>query len=133
MGTKQQFKVKKYDWDVTIYYSVDDIQKQEILSHLAKMGCDRQTLQSIKSNLEKAALDTGFSYSNFEQCKSILVVHKASSIGEFINTLEHEKNHLEMHICEALDINPYSEEAAHFSGDLAQQMLEEALYKIVEL
>ena len=24
-----------------------------------------------------------------------------------------------MHICEALDINPYSEEAAHFSGDLS--------------
>lgn len=41
--------------------------------------------------------------------------------------------HLEMHICEALDINPYSEEAAHMSGDLAQLILEEALYSIVEL
>lgn len=38
-----------------------------------------------------------------------------------------------MHICEALDINPYSEEAAHMSGDLAQLILEEALYSIVEL
>ena len=64
---------------------------------------------------------------------SIVVIHKASSIGEFINTFEHEKNHLEMHICEALDINPYSEEAAHMSGDLAQLILEEALYSIVEL
>jgi len=31
------------------------------------MGCDRKTLESIKSNLEKAALDTGFTYSNFSQ------------------------------------------------------------------
>lgn len=62
-----------------------------------------------------------------------MVIHKASSIGEFINTFEHEKNHLEMHICEALDINPYSEEAAHMSGDLAQLILEEALCSIVEL
>lgn len=62
-----------------------------------------------------------------------VVIHKASSIGEFINTFEHEKNHLEMHICEALDINPYSEKAAHMSGDLAQLILEEALYSIAEL
>lgn len=130
---KQQFKVNKYDWCITIYYTVDDDQKSEVIECLKKMGCDRKTLESIKSNLENAALDTGFTYSNFEQQKSILVVHKASSIGEFLNTFEHEKNHLEMHICEALDINPYSEEAAHFSGDLAQQILEEALYSIVEL
>ena len=38
-----------------------------------------------------------------------------------------------MHICEALDINPYSEEAVHLSDDLAQLILEEALYSIVEL
>ena len=38
-----------------------------------------------------------------------------------------------MHMCEALDINPYYEEAAHFSGNLAQQMFEDALKSIVEL
>ena len=54
-------------------------------------------------------------------------------LTKITNTFEHEKNHLEMHICEALDINPYSEEAAHMSGDLAQLILEEALYSIVEL
>ena len=130
---KQQFKVNKYGWGVTIYYTIDDEQKSEVIECLEKMGCDRKTLESIKSNLDRAAVDTGFTYSNFEQQKSILVVHKASSIGEFLNTFEHERNHLEMHICEALDINPYSEEAAHFSGDLAQQILEEALCSIVEL
>lgn len=130
---KQQFKVNKYDWCVTIYYTIDDKEKSEVIDYLEELGCNDNTLQSIKLNLEKAALDTGFTYSNFKHQKSIIVVHKASSIGEFINTIEHEKNHLEMHICEALDINPYSEEAAHFSGDLSQQILEEALYQIVEL
>lgn len=64
---KQQFKVNKYDWCVTIYYTVDDKQKSEVIECLEKMGCDRRTLESIKSNLERAALDTGFTYSNFEQ------------------------------------------------------------------
>lgn len=34
---------------------------------------------------------------------------------------------------EAMDINPYSEEAAHMSGDLAQLILEKALYSVTEL
>lgn len=133
MGVKQHFKMDKYDWCFTIYYTVDEEQKKEILDKLDEMGCDDKTLESIKINLEKSAEDTGFTYSNYEVGSSILVIHKASSIGEFINTFEHEKNHLEMHICEALDINPYSEEAAHMSGDLAQMILEKALYSIVEL
>jgi hypothetical protein len=113
--------------------TVSDEEKKEIIDMLEGVGCDSRTLESIKSNLSKAELDTGFAYSSYDKQFSIVVIHKASSIGEFINTFEHEKNHLEMHICEALDINPYSEEAAHMSGDLAQLILEEALYSIVEL
>lgn len=133
MGVRQQFKMDKFDWCITIYYTVDDTQKIEILKKLEELGCDKYTLESVTSNLTKAREDTGFTYSSYKDQCSIVVIHKASSIGEFINTFEHEKNHLEMHICEALDINPYGEEAAHMSGDLAQMILEKALYSIVEL
>ena len=77
-----------------------------------------------------AELDTGFIYSSFYKQRSIIVVHKASSVGEFVNTFVHEKNHLEMHICEALDINPYSEEAAILSGEIAMQIINQILYSI---
>lgn len=130
---KQQFKLDKFDWCVTIYYTVDSSHKKEVIDTLRELGCSGHTLESITNNLEQAAVDTGFAYSSYENKCSIIVIHKASSIGEFINTFEHEKNHLEMHICEALDINPYSEEAAHMSGSLAQTIFEEALYSIVEL
>lgn len=133
MGVRQHLNLSKYDWCIIIYYTVDDTQRKEIVEKLKEMGCDEETLKSIIRNLEMAGEDTGFTYSNYEKQCSIIVIHKASSVGEFINTFEHEKNHLEMHICEALDINPYSEEAAHMSGDLAQLILEEALYSIVEL
>ncbi len=130
---RQNFKMKKYGWSIIIYYTVTDTEKKEILDMLEGLQCDSKTLNSIEENLNKAELDTGFAYSSYSKLCSIIVIHKASSIGEFINTFEHEKNHLEMHICEALDINPYSEEAAHLSGNLAQMILEEALYSIVEL
>lgn len=129
----QHLKMNKYDWNITIYYKVDSIQKEEILHKLKEYNCTKDILDSIKNNLSNAYEDTGFTYSNYEKQCSVLVIHKASSIGGFINTFEHEKNHLEMHICEALDINPYSEEAAHMSGDLAQLILEQALLSIVNL
>lgn len=130
---KQSFKIKKYNWSIVIYYTVNNEESKEIIDKLEDLHCNSKTLESIKRNLEDAKIDTGFAYSSYNKQYSIVVIHKASSIGEFINTFEHEKNHLEMHICEALDINPYSEEAAHMSGNLAQLILEEALYSIVEL
>ena len=130
---KQSFKIKKYNWSIVIYYTVNDEESKEIIDKLEDLHCNSKTLESIKRNLEDAKVDTGFAYSSYNKQYSIVVIHKALSIGEFINTFEHEKNHLEMHICEALDINPYSEEAAHMSGNLAQLILEEALYSIVEL
>lgn len=133
MGVRQHFKIDTFDWNIIIYYTVDETQKMEIFGELMKLECDKETLDSIVKNLDKAKDDTGFTYSSFKHKCSIIVIHKASSIGEFINTFEHEKNHLEMHICEALRIDPYSEEAAHMSGDLAQIILEKALCSIVEL
>lgn len=130
---RQSFKLGDYDWSVIIYYTVDEAHKKEILEMLEGVGCDDKTLTTIKRNLEKSSPDTGFAYSSYNKRCSILVIHKATSVGEFINTFEHEKNHLEMHICEALDINPYSEEAAHMSGDLAQTIFEKALCSIIEL
>lgn len=130
---RQNFKIEKYNWSVIIYYTVNDIEKHEIIDRLKGLNCNSDILESITNNLTNSDLNTGFAYSSYNKLCSIIVIHKASNIGEFINTLEHEKNHLEMHICEALDINPYSEEAAHLSGDISQAILEKALYFIVEL
>ena len=133
MGLRQQFKIRKYDWDVIIYYTVDEKQKTEIVTELKELQPDKETFEKLERNLMNLELDTGFIYSSFYKKFSLIVIHKASSIGEFVNTFEHEKNHLEMHICEALDINPYSEEAAILSGETAMQILHEALYNIAEL
>lgn len=133
MGLRQQFKIRKYDWDVVIYYTVDEKQKAEIITELKELQPNKETFERLERNLINQELDTGFIYSSFQKKFSLIVIHKASSIGEFVNTFVHEKNHLEMHICEALDINPYSEEAAILSGETAMQILNEALYNIAEL
>ena len=133
MGLKQQFKIRKYDWDVTVYYTVDEKQKEDVVTELKELQPDKETFEKLERNLMNAELDTGFIYSSFYKQRSIIVVHKASSVGEFVNTFVHEKNHLEMHICEALDINPYSEVAAVLSGEIAMQIINQILYSIAQL
>lgn len=133
MGLRQQFKIDKYNWQVAIYYTVDEPQKTEIVTELKELQPDKKTFEKLERNLMNSELDTGFIYSSFTKKCSLIVIHKASSIGEFINTFVHEKNHLEMHICEALDINPYSEEAAILSGEIAMKIVNNILYNIAEL
>ena len=120
-------------WYIHRAIKVDESQKTEIVTELKELRPNKETYEKLERNLMNAELDTGFIYSSFYKKFSLIVIHKASSIGEFVNTFEHEKNHLEMHICEALDINPYSEEAAVLSGELAMQILNEALCNIAEL
>lgn len=130
---KQEFKLRDYDWNVCIYYAVDLNHKREIMDKLVILAPDQDTKKQIETNLNKATKDTGFTYSNFRKKVSIVVIHKASNLGEFINTYEHEKNHLEMHICEALDINPYSEEAANLSGKIGELIINDFLRTMVQI
>ena len=45
-----------------------------------------------------------------------------TTLEDFVNVYNHEKNHLEMHICDEFNIDPHSEEAAELSGNLAKYL-----------
>ena len=49
-----------------------------------------------------------------------MIINMSTSMDEFINTYNHEKNHIEMHICDTHNIDPFSEEASDLSGYIAQ-------------
>ena len=65
MGLRQQFKIRKYDWNVVIYYTVDEQQKTDIVTELKELQPDKQTFEKLERNLMNAELDTGFIYSSF--------------------------------------------------------------------
>lgn len=50
-----------------------------------------------------------------------------SNIIALIDTYNHEKNHVEMHICKEFGIDPYSEKAAYLSGQLAKKLFKAQL------
>lgn len=111
----------KYRWSIEVYIILSQADKQAILDSVVKMGGSKKVLESAYANLQED-FNSGFTYTSSKYRKSLMVVNRSSSMEEFINTYNHEKNHVEMHICEELGIDPYSEEAAYLSGNIAQQL-----------
>lgn len=111
----------KYRWSVEVFIILSRPDIAEIMSAVKRAGGSKKVIESASANLRED-FDSGFTYSSPKYRKSIMVVNRSSSMEQFINTYNHEKNHVEMHICEELGIDPYSEEAAYLSGNMAQQL-----------
>ena len=123
---------KPYDWEIEIYVILKDCYINKIIESLK--DCPQSEIQQAFLNLT-TRVDSGL-IKTFDR-KSIIVINKPTTIEEFINVYNHEKNHLEMHICEHFKIDPYSEEAAELSGCLAKclhrSLMEELLYYYTEI
>lgn len=115
-------KYNKYKWEIEVFIVVDNVDVKTIQKSLEEIECPLGAMhKSFK--LLTSGENSGFTYTNPKYHKSILVVNRSSSVDEYINTYSHEKNHVEMHICEKCGIDPYSEEAAYLSGELAQLLI----------
>lgn len=99
---------------------------QYILSRLEDLGCPDDVLHRAASRIEDYE-NSGFTFTNQEEHKSIIVINRPDSAEEFIDTYNHEKNHVEMHICKEFGIDPYSEKAAYLSGQLAKKLFKAQL------
>ncbi len=121
---------EKYDWMVEVYIILEHANNERILNSLDCMKCPEKIKEQAEENLH-SGVNSGFTYTNPKIRKSLMVVNRSSSMYEFINTYNHEKNHVEMHICEELGVDPYSEEAAYLSGELASQLFLPALCSFV--
>ena len=54
--------------------------------------------------------------------RSLIVIGPSSSAEEFLDTWDHEKGHLAMHISISENIGPFSEEYQYLTGEIGRQM-----------
>lgn len=104
-----------YDWEIELYVILKNCHIDNIIQSLE--GSSESEIQRAFLNIT-TLINSGFI--NTIGRKSIIVINKPETLEEFINVYNHEKNHLEMHICEEFNIDPHSEEAAELSGNLAK-------------
>lgn len=117
---KQNIYLKDWNWVGSIYYIDSSYCAEDILEELELIGCDKKDLIKVNDLLDSH--NTGFTYSNFLDKCSVMVIGLTTTPAEFQNTFDHEKVHLAIHIAQALNINVFSEEFGYLIGDIGQQM-----------
>ena len=118
----QDFRIPNIDWNVRVYYSITGYDICNILKSLREIGCSGDALNDAYKMLYYNELNTGYTFSNTNDRKSIIIIAHTSTTKEFANSLAHEQNHLKQHIAETIGIDPYSEEDCYLLGDIAEMM-----------
>lgn len=121
----RRIHIRKYDWVVHIFYAVTCYWTDIIMDTLESIDCPENILLESYHNLNACKLDTGLTYSNYGRRETVMVVGLTSSPSEFLNSFDHERKHLEAHIAKTFRINPWGEEIAYLSGDIAQMLTED--------
>ena len=120
----------KYDWIIQLYILTNKDTKKHIFNILDKINIDNKYKQAILNKFINF-VDCGSVIHNISDRISIIFIGQQSKIISYIDTIAHEKNHVEMCICNQLDINPESEEASYLSGYIASKLLNPDVFKLI--
>lgn len=129
---RQVITLRKYDWVIYAYYAVSTYYTDEIMEHLWQIGVDAKNARRAYDNISRGDLDTGLCYSNHKKRKTVLVVAKTSSAGEFLNSLTHEASHACVHIANVIGVDLQSEDYAYMVGDLCCEMYPKVKHLLCE-
>ena len=118
----RRIRIREYGWVVDIFYAVTCYWTGRIMRELEAIDCPEYILEMSYRNLKSCKMDTGLTYSNYLTRETVMVIGLTSSSSEFLNSFDHERKHLEAHIAEACGIDPWGEEIAYLSGNIAQML-----------
>lgn len=114
--------IEKYRWHVHCYFAVDKYYTEEILSVLDSLGCSSAVYDRVAKKMERNEKNAGFTYSNKIAHETLMVVGRAKSNAEYINSITHELRHLCDDIASVVGISDNGEDVAYLTGDIASQM-----------
>lgn len=117
--------IDRCSWTVQVFCSVHGRDADEVAQALEGIGCPYGILREAVSLLLSDEDDCGLTYSNRAMRRTVMVVGRASSPAEFLNSITHESRHLEAHIAQTLGLDPWGEDICYVAGDIAA-----ALYDI---
>lgn len=118
----QSFYIDKYDWQVVVLYEVSYNNKGYIINMLRQICEDDKLIEKAKYNLNLRSYNTGFTYSDLDKQRSLVVIGKTTSTKEIVNTIVHEANHLKSHIATAYNIDEKGEEVCYLIGEIVRTM-----------
>ena len=128
----RKIHIPEADWNVCMYFALDTYYVEDIMQSLCDIGCDSQRAEQAYENMVADRKNTGFTYSNYRNRESVMVVSKTTSASEMFNTTIHELVHLASHISLACDYEPTGETIAYIIGDLAKEIYPDISHLLCE-
>ena len=122
----QKVDIPTADWVVTICYDARSKNTDSIIGALYSLDCPVRSLYKAERLLSSGVPNEGLTYSNKKSRESLIVIGHVTDVFQYINSLTHEKQHLEQAICNADGLDPYGEEIAYISGDISQAIARNA-------
>ena len=116
------FHSPTYDWTVECFFAVHCYFTDEIIRQLRKLQCPKSDLRTAYRNLSSCRLDSGITFSNPRQRRSILVTSLTSSAAEFMDSFVHETGHLATHIAITDGIPLDGEAVRYLHGDICRDL-----------
>lgn len=113
--------IPKWDYEVSCFFAVTEYWVDDIMEELFYLQIDAENAKRAYENLSSGELNSGLCFANPRQRKAIIVVAKASSAAEFINSVSHENHHLASYVAQQFGLNTTGEDVAYFAGELMKE------------
>ena len=128
----KEIYIPKSDWKVHMYFAIETYYIDDIMKNLYNIGCDSERARQAYENMIADEKNTGFTYSNYRNRESVMVVSKTTSAEEFFNTTLHEFTHLSSHISNGMGYEHTGETIAYIVGDIAREIFPDIRHLLCE-
>ena len=111
-------------WVVDFAFATKGYDIEGVLSCLYDCGATPPIMKRAEELMETGGYNCGFTFSNPELMRAMVLIGPTTSGAEFIDTLVHEVHHLAVAIASELGIALESEAPAYLAGDSARALAE---------
>ena len=118
---EQGFHIGNRKWWVMVYYDVrTENELTRIADTLRAAGERSDLVDDAIANLR--GWNRGYTFSNFNDRVSIMVIGKADNAGQMFDTIVHEMKHLAEHVGEYYNVDSREELSAYLQGEVGRNM-----------
>lgn len=109
-------------WVVDFLFALEDYDDEGVLGCLYDMDASYDVLRKVNRIMDSEKPNCGFTFSNPDIHRALIVIGPTTSSKEFIDTLVHEVYHLAVAIATELGMDLGGEDPAYIAGDAVREL-----------
>lgn len=112
------------DWQADVFVCYNQYDERVLEDALTEVNAPIGKIVRMRQIARDDEYNTGFTFSNAIQRRSVVVIGKTTSAREFLNSFVHEVRHLADDIACADGMDLRGEEVAYLSGSIASSLFD---------